>query len=356
MNIDRLYSENREEYIRHFDTAVSQDSVVENYYTDLVQDEIKKRSGRKHVILTTSGTSAITLMLIAIDVKPGDEIICTNYSAPGCVKGISLLGGIPIWCEIDPLTGNMDPEYARKLINKKTKAILTCGLYGDHCDHDEFQKIADEHRIPILGDTCQVYFSKYKNKECLQLGDMTVMSFNRNKSAPIFGTYGAVLTDNDEWAKIIKASKLNGRLAGDPIDVRGFNGETHEDKASQCYVALNNVDRWIQRRRQIADYYDSMLLGKVSTKHIPEYSLTNRHKYVVFTKNRKEVIAKFKEQGIMAKPHYKTNFANDPIKFPVTQWYADHQLSIPLNPWINDIEAEHVAEQSLKILEPIDYK
>ena len=114
--------------------------------------------------------------------------------------------------------------------------------------------------------------------------------------------------------------------------------------------------KWIKFNNTYPKMIDVFPNPEPSTKHIPEYSWTNRHKYVVFTKNRKEVIAKFKEQGIMAKPHYKTNFANDPMKFPVTQWYADHQLSIPLNPWINDIEAEHVAEQSLKILEPIDYK
>lgn len=319
-------------------------------YTAQCEEFISALVDRKHTFLTTSGTASITLMLMALGVSHNDEIICTNYSCPATVMPIKQVGAIPVFTDLNRY-GQQDLSNVKNLITSKTKAIMITDLYGDCNDYDRVTDLG----LPILNDSAQSFLTQYKNRQTVSIGDMSILSFSTNKNCPIFGTYGAVCTDNDELAEKIKIMRRNGYLnrdVGVSIHHIGINAQPHEDKAIQLLCSLENLLKWQQRRKEIAEQLSQGLseVG-VQIRPNPEYSKTNFHKYSIFVENKWNFRDLMSKQGVETQLHYTYNFAKTPVlsndtsqSMPGTDFYMQHAISIPSNPWLTDVEIKYVIE------------
>lgn len=325
------------------------------------EKELSNMIGRKHSLLTTSGTVALLEMLIAAGVKAGDEVLTINYSCPASVMPIKLLGANPVFIDIDQF-GQMDLNQCKDKITSRTTAILVTGLYGDNADFDVLKDI----NLPILNDSAQSILSQYKGKESVQHGVMSIASFSINKNLPVWGTYGAVFTDDDELASKLKHIRKNGhsnRDAKTNIPYIGINGQPTPDKCAQVFCTLQHKD-WYQRRRaEINKYYDQELASsEIDTRPSPEYSQTSYHKYCIFVNNKQEFRDILLTKGIECQLHYTFNFSktlslggvNSNSAYPWTEFYASHAMSLPNSPWHTDAEIEYIVKSIKETMSSLD--
>lgn len=332
----------------------------EGKYSKLAEKAICDITGRKYALLTTSGTSSIMIGCIALGLKPHDEVIVINMSAAGTVQPIKVMGAIPVYSDIDK-AGQQDFSNIKELITDKTKFIIATGLYGDTYDHDAIKDLG----LPILNDAAQSLTAKYKGIESAKLGDISCLSFGQNKTASMFGTYGAVLTDDDklyEEMRYIRRCGENFERGGPEIGVAGVsrlgvNAQPHEDKSVQVLCALEHMPLWQEKRKKVHQYYyDNLKDCGIEFRPRPSYSETNYHKFAIFVDNSLEFADKLKQDGIESQPHYTQSFAKIPVLannqdregFPGTHHYNCHSISIPATPWMTDSEIDHVVSSIKK--------
>jgi|TARA_R110000823_G_scaffold273758_1_gene392763 dTDP-4-amino-4,6-dideoxygalactose transaminase len=347
--ISRMYDIVKEQYYSCLDEVYREDNQFEGTYCKKSEQKLQDITGRKHALLVTSGTAGILAMLLAQGVKPGDEVICINYSCPATVMPIKVLGANPVFVDIDR-HGQMDLSNVKSKITDRTTAILTTGLYGDTFDYDAIKDIG----IPILNDSAQSVFNKYKGQENTKLGRMSILSFSTNKNIPVFGTYGAVFTDDDQLAKDLYVIRRNGYLnrdVGNAITHIGFNAQPHADKSAQLYCSLQHAEQFQKRREEIANYYHKELAKQeISIRPSPAYSKSNNHKFTILVDNKFSFRDRMKNEGVETQLHYTYNFAKAPVfshavgSFPYTDLYVRHAISIPCSPWHTDAEIETVVD------------
>lgn len=341
----RWYSSVQDELNDILNDVYSNDCVFEGHVCQQVEDILKKKFNRKHAFLVSSGTSAIQLMLLVHDISPLDKVGVINYSCPATVMPIKVSGAVPVFCDIDmhgqQTFGNIKP--------KKIKCVIATGLYGDCYDHDAIKDLG----VPILNDSAQSYGAKYKGQESVSLGDVSILSFALNKPCPTFGTYGAVLCDDDQIANRLLAMRRTGYRPGQPISEVGINAQPQEDKAAQVLVSLKHMDKWHERRKKISEYYDSRLQD-VEKRSSPKYSQTNYHKYCIFVQNKLDFASTMLKSGVECHLHYTYNFAEtEVLQGPVwldgdyanTKYFVEHAVNLPVNPWLSDAEVEIVADK-----------
>ena len=353
--INRLYNDIGEQYLDLVSTLYkTAETHFEDHYTTECETLLKNMCGRKHALLTTSGTASINIMLLAADINPGDNVITTSYSCPATVMPIKLMGANPIFYDINRY-GCQDVAN----ITDTAKAILVTGLYGDSCDFDKI-----DHPM-VLNDSAQCMGGLYKNKSSVSYGNMSILSFATNKNCPVFGTYGAVLTDDDNLAKKVWLMRRNGyknRDVGNNITHIGINAQPHEDKALQLYCSLGHLKKWQTRRSEIGKYYQEELQKlNINVRPSPSYSRTNNHKFCIFVGNKSLFRDKMMEYDVECQTHYTYNFSKVPLlsnqldsDFQYTEQYKKHAISLPNSPWLTDAEAETVIQTIKKCMTDAD--
>ena len=348
VNGDRLYDLIEEEYLDLLPTTL-RGKTFDDQYTAKCETLIKKKTGRKHAFMCHSGTAGLTLAMLAGDIGPGDEVICPNYGYVASVNQIGVVGAVPRYIDVD-LHGHINVDLIEKHINKKTKGIVVVGLYGDNPDLEKITAIAKKHKLYLINDAAQSYFSYYNGKMCDTFGDVAVYSFGRNKVCCTFVTCGCIVTDSDTLAYKIKRMRTNGKTGRDSdIEYLGINSQPHEDKCLQVWLSLQQVDKWIERRHVIGKIYDyEFTKAEVNFRRVPRKNLSVRQKYAVFFKDRDTAYKKMMRNGVECQKHYRDNFgtgvlAKNKIKnHHNTTFYNNSSLSIPMHSFLYDSEVEKV--------------
>ena len=354
--IDRIHRDLYDKLIPRYRDIYSDNNnpFKEGKYSKQAEELLCKITGRKYALLTTSGTASILIGCVALGLKPYDEVIVINMSAAGTVQPIKIMGATPIYSDVTR-SGQQDFSNIKELITDKTKFIIATGLYGDTYDHDAIKDLG----LPILNDAAQSFTARYKGTESSKLGDISCLSFGETKTAPVFGTYGAILTDDEtlyEEMRYIRRCGENFERGGPEIGVAGvsrlgLNVQPHEDKSVQVLCALEHMPLWQDKRKKVHEYYYENLKDcGIEFRPRPDYSETNYHKFSLFVDNSLEFADKLKQDGIESQPHYTQSFAKIPAlsngqdrnSFPGTHHYNCHSISIPATPWMTDSEIDHV--------------
>lgn len=354
-NLRRRFQEVKEDYFNSLEKISSNEKVVNGSYTQQLENKLKAYSGRNHALLVRSGTQALTLALLAHNVQPGDEVIITNYSCQASLSCVTIIGAIPVFCEINDY-GIMDPQYLDSLVTKKTRAVIATGLYGDVHDHDPIEKFCKKHNLVYINDAAQSYFATYNHIESLSLGDVVCMSFAENKPLPSLGTFGAILTNNSDLYHKLRPMRKNGKASRrEPFVGIGVSGHPEEDKAAQILASCKHVDRWQARRHEIVKYYDAEFTRfSIPVRARPAYGMWNTHKYVIFPTDKFSMYEKLYNNGVDSECHYTESFndlpwLNKPKKnYAVTDFYVKRALTIPLNAHLTDSEVEEVVKKVVK--------
>jgi len=351
INGDRLYDLVQEQYLDLLPSTL-QNKTFDDEYTAKCESFVKAKTGRKHAFMCHSGTSALTIAMLAAGIVPGDEVLCPNYGYVASVNQIGVVGAIPKFIEVDSY-GHIDVALVEKQITANTKAIVVVGLYGDNPDMVKLEQIAKKYNILLINDAAQSYFSFYNDKMCDAYGDLVTYSFGRNKVCCTFVTCGCIATDSDDLAYKIKRMRTNGKTGRDSdIEYLGINSQPHEDKCLQVYLSLQHVDQWIQRRNEIADYYDKEFTSAdINFRSIPPLNYSVRQKYAVFFKDRDAAYEKLLGDGVESQKHYRDNFGTGVLAkekiahHPNTSFYNNSSLSIPMHSFLTDAEVEYVVEK-----------
>lgn len=352
-NLDRMFVQVKDEYFTHMETIARNDKITDGWFVSKVEHWLQTEFGRKHCLLTGTGTQALYLSLLVNSIGPGDKVIITGYSCMASITPIYSLGATAILVDVDS-HGLMDTNLLGDIeVTSDVKAIIATGLYGDSYNHNRVRAFAIEHNLVYINDASQSYLGRWAGRDPACFGDLTTLSFAENKSLPTFGTHGAILTDDTPtYYKLLHMRKHGKPYRTAPFTSRGTNALPFEERASQIYTAINHYKKWQKRKAQIWAYYDDIFCdSEVVIRAISPDVISNYHKYVFFVPNRHHKFdfqKLLKQKGIDTEAHYPDAFCNldwvDSEFQPESDFYAKQALTIPSNAFMTDLEVEYVGQ------------
>jgi dTDP-4-amino-4,6-dideoxygalactose transaminase len=241
--------------------------VVESQYfilgpeVESMEKEFCEYLNCKHAIGVSSGTDALLLALMAIDLQPGDEVIVPTYSFFATAGVVSRLNAVPVFTEIDPVTFNIDPENVKKKITSKTKAVVPVHLYGQSANMEPIMKIAKEQNIKVIEDAAQAIGTQYKDGRCVgTIGDIGCFSFFPSKNLGGYGDGGLVTTNDDDLAYMLRIKRVHGGEKKYYHSVIGGNFRIDALQSAVLRVKLPHLDKWSEERRGNAEYYTELFI------------------------------------------------------------------------------------------------
>ena len=344
----------------------------DGYFTKKCNEFFENEYGFKKVLLTTSCTDALEMSAILCDIKPGDEVIAPSYTISSTVNPFLLRGAKIVFADSEITNPNIDLSNIKKLINKKTKAIVVVHYAGVSCDMDKIIEIAKKYNLFIIEDAAQAIDSFYKNKRVGSFGHFSTFSFHETKN--LSSGEGGLLVINDETfnerAEIIREKGTNRSLffRGEIdkynwVDI-GSSFLPSDIIAAILYAQLENLKKVQDHRRKIWDiYYNGLYkfekIYNFSLPFIPEYSSNNGHMFYIICeslKKRTELIKTLRENGIQAVFHYQS-LHNSPyflslskeISLPNAKRYTDCLLRLPMFNYITEKEATKVVNTIINI-------
>ncbi len=323
------------------------------------EKKLQNFTGTKHAITCSSGTDALLLSLMAIDVQPDDEIITTPFTWVSTSETIALLKAKPIFVDIEPDTFNIDANLIERAITKKTKAILPVSLFGQPADINKIQDIANKHKLKVIIDGAQSFGSKYQNKTDSNLGDISITSFFPSKPLGCYGDGGAIFTNNENYAKRIKMLRVHGQNKRCHHKYIGIGGRLDTLQAAILMVKLKYFEKELINRKKISEIYSEGLSDVLITPKIKKNRTSSWAQYTLRVKKRNSLKDKLKYYKIPSSVFYPIplhlqkcfeylNYRKG--DFPITEKASKEVLSIPINPFLTYEQVNYVI---LKIRENI---
>jgi len=313
-----------------------------------LERELEDFTGAKHAITCSSGTDALLLAMMALDIQPGDEIITTPFTFIATAETIALMKAKPVFVDIEPDTFNIDATKIEAAITSKTKAIIPVSLYGQPADMNVIQALADHHNLKVIVDGAQSFGSTYKGKTDSNLGDISITSFFPSKPLGCYGDGGAAFTNNDEYAEKIKMMRVHGQNKRYHHKYIGMGGRLDTIQAAILLAKLPHFAKELELRQAVAEKYNSELSINNSLLVLP--CVTNGRtsvwaQYTLRVNNRDNVQEKLKENGIPTAVHYPTPLymqecfqylGCDESDFSAALAASKCVLSLPMNPYLSE--------------------
>ncbi len=306
-----------------------------------------------------NGLEALHLILRAMEIGPGDEVIVPANTYIATWLAVSYAGAIPVPVEADEKTYNINPEQIEAAITPKTKAILAVHLYGQPANMDLVNEIAKHYQLKVIEDAAQAHGARYKGRRVGGLGDAAGFSFYPGKNLGAFGDGGAVTTNDYELASKIRLLRNYGSRVKYFNEIKGYNSRLDELQAAFLRVKLTKLDEWNARRDQIANQYLEKLscFADLTLPFVPTWAEPVWHLFVVRYSKRSILEKHLKNLGISTLIHYPVppHLSDAYIEeqhlssFPITEQIAKDVLSLPLSPHMTD-------EEVMKLIEVLQEK
>ena len=318
---------------------------------DILEKELQSFTGAKYAISCSSGTDALLLALMAIDIQPDDEIITTPFTWISTAEMMALIKAKPVFIDIEPDTYNMDANLIEAAISKKTKAIMPVSLYGQPADMDAIQAIADKHNLKVIIDGAQSFGSTYNNKTDSNLGDISTTSFFPSKPLGCYGDGGAVFTNNEEYANKIKLLRVHGQNKRYHHKYIGIGGRLDTMQAAILLAKLPYFKKELKDRQKVADHYTSGLSKILQTPVIKPNRSSAWAQYTIRVHNREALQIKLKENGIPTSVFYPIPLhlqecfqylGHQQGDFPISEKASNEVMSIPMNAFLTDDQINYV--------------
>lgn len=320
-----------------------------------LESMLSKFIGVKHTIVNASGTDALLMALMSLNIKPGDEIITTPFSFFATVEVIALLHAVPVFVDICPKTYNLDVNHLEKAITSKTKAIMPVSLYGQCADMNEINTIAKQYGLPVIEDAAQSFGAMYQGKRSCGISTIGCTSFFPSKPLGGYGDSGACFTDDDILAERLKEIRIHGQ-SGRYIHSRlGINGRMDTIQAAILIEKMAIFEEEIKLRQQIADRYTQYLQDTVLTPIIQSGNTSVFAQYTIEVENRSSFIDYMTSQGIPTAVHYPgalhlqkamSYLHYQEGDFPIAEKAAENVVSLPMHPYL-DIESQDLIIQAV---------
>ena len=317
------------------------------------EQEFAEYCGAKNCIGVGNGLDALHLILRAMEIGPGDEVIVPANTYIATWLAVTYAGAVPVPVEPDEQTYNIDPALIEAAITPRTRAILPVHLYGQPVDMDPILEIAKRHKLKVIEDAAQAHGARYKGKRTGGLGDAAGFSFYPGKNLGAFGDGGAVTTNDDLLADRILSLRNYGCHVKYYNEVKGFNSRLDELQAAFLRVKLRKLDEWNARRKIVADLYNKGLaeVPDITLPYVSEWAEPVWHLFVIRTSERDQLQKHLADHGIQTMIHYPV----PPHKqeaycemvltaLPISEKIHREVLSIPMSPVMTDNEVERVVK------------
>jgi dTDP-4-amino-4,6-dideoxygalactose transaminase len=303
--------------------------------------------GTKHAIGCANGSDAIYIALLALDIKPGDEVITTPFTYVATAEAITQAGAVPVFADIDINTFNIKPYDIEAKIGPKTRAIIVVHLYGQACEMTEIMEIARRHGLRVIEDTAQSFGTMYKNQSAGTIGDIGTYSFYPTKNLSCAGDGGMLTTNSDELNERLRKIRAHGSARRYYHDELGVNSRLDEIQAAILEIKLKHIKNWNLKRAKLAKKYNETLSGvefegcKITTPALINNSTHIYHQYTIrlstpklslehIETKRNALKEKLASQGISSEIYY-------PLPLHMQKIYLD--LGLPPNAMPNSLLA-----------------
>ncbi len=309
-----------------------------------LENKLANFVGVKHCISASSGSDTLLIAMMALNIKRGDEVITTPFTYFATGEMVSLLGAIPVFVDIDPKTYNIDPKKIKAAVTTKTKAIIPVSLFGQCANMEEINDVAKENGIPVIEDGAQSFGAKYKDKRSCGLSTIGSTSFFPSKPLGCYGDGGALFTNNDNLAKIMKQLRVHGQDKKYHHPRIGINGRLDTIQAAILLSKLERFDWEIEQRSLVASRYNTLIqtnCPSIITPYIHPDNLSVYAQYTIQVDNRDNVANYLRENGVPTTVYYPRGIHLQPafsnLQFndrglPVTERSSRRVLSLPMSP------------------------
>lgn len=339
---------------------------------------VANQAGVRYGVAVNSGTSGLHLIMRALGIGPGDEVITTPFSFIASSNCILYVGARPVFVDIDPKSLNMDPALLERAITPRTKAILAVEAFGNPTHMDAYAQIAAKHEIPLIEDSCEALGTTWKGRACGSFGRVGVFGFYPNKQITT-GEGGCIVTDDSHLAELCRSMRNQGRALGfqmpkegDRHDARsvgawlsherlGYNYRMPEMNAALGVAQMRRLEEIIQKRQRVADLYIRRLMGH-SHLILPTIEPEARMSWFVFVvrlatgytrEERDRVIAGLRNHGVGAgdyfpcihlQPFYRERFGFEEGQFPIAESLSQRTIALPFHNDLTERDVEIVCQ------------
>jgi len=318
-----------------------------------LENEVADYLGAKHTVGCASGTDALQVSLMAADIGPGDEVITTPFTFVATVEVIALLGAVPVYVDIDPVSYIIDPDQIEAAITEKTKAIIPVHLYGQTAPMEQIMEIADKHNLVVIEDTAQAIGAERHGQKAGTFGTMGCISFFPSKNLGAYGDAGMVVTDDAELAEKVRMVTKHGSKVKYQHELLGVNSRLDALQAAILRVKLPHLNEWNAKRAQLAEKYKAGITAKDVT--LPQTLSGNNHIYHQFSiqvPDRDDFQEYLKEKGIPTAIHYPIPLHKQPAfksigrntGVAVCDEVSEHIISLPIYPEMPESDQSLVIE------------
>ncbi|MCZ7562538.1 MAG: DegT/DnrJ/EryC1/StrS family aminotransferase [Burkholderiales bacterium] len=332
-----------------------------------LEERLQAYTGSKHCVTVASGTEALLIALMALDVKPGDEVITTPFSFIATAEVIALVGAKPVFVDVEPDTCNLDVTKLETAITPRTRAIMPVSLYGQPCDMDEINAIAARHGIPVIEDAAQSFGATYKGRKSCNLSTIGCTSFFPTKPLGCYGDGGALFTNDDAIATAAREIRVHGQSKRYVHTRIGLGGRMD---TIQCAVVLAKLERFeweVEQRQRIAARYAALLAPLADRVTVPVVRGDRTSVYAQYTvqvPDRTKLQAKLQEAGIPTAVHYPVPMHKQPAyaelgTYPpmaVAEYLAERVVSLPMDAYMDEARQRTVVERLATALTSLGQK
>jgi dTDP-4-amino-4,6-dideoxygalactose transaminase len=328
------------------------------------EGEFASYIGAAHAIGVANGTDALVLALRALDIGPGDEVITTTFSFIASAECISLIGATPVLVDIDPRTFTMDPARLAEKITPRTRAIIPVHLYGQPAEMEAIQAIAERHRLAVVEDCAQATGATCGGRRVGSFGTFGCFSFFPSKNLGAFGDGGAVTTSDPVLAEKVRWIADHGSRIRYQHELLGTNSRLDSLQAAVLRVKMKHLERWNERRRQIAARYTAAL-GAAEGVTCPSdapYGPSRHvyHQYTLRVPGRRDAVREhLAADGITAVTYYPISLHRQPVyaslghppgSFPHAEQAQEEVLSLPMFPELSDSAIDRICARVVERL------
>lgn len=327
-----------------------------------LEDKLVAYTGSKHCITVANGTDALQIAQMALGIGPGDEVITPGFTYIATAETVALLRAKPVYVDIDPRTYNLDPALIEAAITPRTKAIIPVSLYGQCADYDAINAIAAKHSIPVIEDAAQSFGATYKGRKSCNLTTIACASFFPSKPLGCYGDGGAIFTNDDELAKVMRQIARHGQDRRYHHIRVGVNSRLDTLQAAILLPKLAIFDEELVQRQQTAARYTSLIAGSdpqsmssaITLPYIEPHNTSAWAQYTIRVPNRDTVQEQLKQAGIPTTVHYPLPLNKQPAvaavsaQLPIGDSVARQVLSLPMHPYLTE-------EQQLRVASTIQH-
>jgi UDP-2-acetamido-2-deoxy-ribo-hexuluronate aminotransferase len=323
--------------------------------------------GVKHVIPCANGTDALQIAMMALDLKPGDEVITPSFTFIATTEVIALLRLTPVFVEVDPKTFCMDPAALEKAITPKTKAIVPVHLYGHSAPIDEIMTIAKKHNLIVIEDNAQAiggdYFSKNGKRKTGTIGHIGTTSFFPSKNLGAYGDAGAIFTNDDVLADKMKMVANHGQRKRYYYEIVGCNSRLDTIQAAVLNIKLQHLDEYIKARQAVADFYDKAFANnpRITTPYRASYCTHVFHQYTLVLNgvDRDGLHAFLAEHHIPSMIYYPVpghqqqmfaHYETAKVSLAITDWLTERVISLPIDTELDDEQLNFITTKVLEYI------